>query len=310
MPILAKKLNKGDTIGIISPAGAVKDIPMLEDAIKYFENKGYKVKLSPHICDKNTYLAGRDEDRLSDLMGFFADAEVKAILCSRGGYGTFRLLQNIDWDVIKHNPKIFVGYSDITAMLNNFVEKSGMVCFHGPLAVSDFGKEELNGYTEENFWEILTGEAKIPFSYENPVNYECITAGQTEGTLMGGNLTLLCGLLGTPYFPDLKNKILLLEDVEEPLYKIDRMLMQLKLAGVFEQVSGFLFGEFTSIPESQHKDLTPVDIIKELAHGFKIPIGYGFPASHAEAKATLPLGVKYGFDSENFRLEIRENYLI
>jgi len=323
MPILPEKLKKGDTIGIISPAGAVKEENLWESTIKYFENKDYKVKIAPHSCDKNAYLAGKDEDRLSDLINFFTDKEIKAILCSRGGYGTFRLLEKIDWEIIRNNPKIFVGYSDITALLNNFVEKSGIVSFHGPLALSDFGVKEKNKYTEENFWNILEGKVKIPYSFENPIKYECIIAGKTQGVLMGGNLVVLCGLLGTPYFPDLTGKILLLEDIGEPLYKIDRMLMQLKLAGVFKKVSGILFGEFTAIAESDtlsfsaseasvricQNKLTPANIIKELTDGLNIPVGYGFTASHSTQKATLPLGVKYNFDSADFKLEIIEDYL-
>ncbi len=357
MPILPKKLKKGDTIGIISPAGAIKDCNTLKSAKNYFESKGYKVKIAPHCCDKKAYLAGEDKDRLSDLVNFFTDDEIKAVICSRGGYGTFRLLGGIDWQIIKKNPKIFVGFSDITALLNNFVQKSNIVCFHGPLALSDFGKEDINKYTEENFWNILEGKIKIPYSYENPINYQCINPEKSEGILIGGNLAILCGLLGTPYFPDLEKKILLLEDIGEPLYKIDRMLTQLKLAGIFNKVSGVLFGEFTSITESNnpvrhcevlthivkdslhesgtYQEANPseaihqplinkwiasshltdaprndiADIIKELMAGLNIPVGYGFAASHWEQKATLPLGVKYSFDSQDFKLEILEDYL-
>ena len=312
MPILPKKLNPGDTIGIISPAGAVKDKNLWESTIKYFENKGYKVKIAPHAGDKKAYLAGKDQDRLSDLINFFIDDEIKAIICSRGGYGTFRLLEKIDWEIIRKNPKIFVGYSDITALLNNFVEKSGIIAFHGPLALSDFGEREVNKYTEENFWKIIEGNAEIPYNFEKSLNYECIISGKAQGELMGGNLAVLCGLLGTPYFPDLKGKILLLEDIGEPLYKIDRMLMQLKLPGIFEKVSGILFGEFTSVVESDNPEvnlLTPVDVIKELTEGLNIPVGYGFASSHSAQKATLPLGARYNFDSCDFRLEIIENYL-
>jgi len=312
MSIFPKKLQKGDTIGIISPAGAVKDKNLLESAKNYFKNKGYKVKIAPHAGDKNAYLAGKDEDRLSDLINFFKDDEIKAIICSRGGYGTFRLLEKIDWEIIRNNPKIFVGYSDITALLNNFVEKSGMIAFHGPLAVSDFGGGEIDNYTEKIFWEILEGKVEIPYSFENPLNYECIISGKTQGELMGGNLAVLLGLLGTPYFPDFSGKILLLEDIDEPLYKIDRMLMQLKLAGVFKKVSGILFAEFTSIVEPKQTDinkLTPIDIIKEHIEGLNIPVGYGFSASHNSKKATLPLGTKYNFDSTNFKLEIINYYL-
>jgi len=197
-------------------------------------------------------------------------------------------------------------------LLNNFVKKSGIVAFHGPLALSDFGVEKINKYTEESFLQILEGKAKIPYSFKNPLKYQCIIPGKTQGVLIGGNLAVLCGLLGTPYFPDLTGKILLLEDVGEPSYKIDRMLMQLKLAGVFKKVSGILFGEFTAIVEEETRDvkkLTPIDIIKELAEGLNIPIGYGFAASHGVQKATLPLGVKYNFDSADFKLEIIENYV-
>jgi len=312
MPVLPQKLIKGDTIGIVSPAGAIKDYKALELTKNYFESQGYKVKVAPHAMYKKAYLAGKDNDRLADLLSFIADPEIKAIFCSRGGYGSFRLLENIDWNLMRNNPKIIVGYSDITALLNNFAQKSDMVSFLGPLALPDFGVKELDKYTEENFWKIIEGRAEIPFSYENPVNYQCLNSGIAQGVLIGGNLSILCGLLGTPYFPNVEGKIILIEDIAEPLYKIDRMLMQLKLAGVFNKVSGVLFGEFTSIVQSDDPEinkLTPVNIINEVIGDFNIPIGYGFASSHDTKKATLPLGIKYNFDSENFKLEIAEAYI-
>lgn len=301
------RLKPGDTIGIISPAGSVKEGSSWEETIRYFENRGYKVKIAPHAKDRNEYLAGFDQDRLSDLISFFKDDEISAIICSRGGYGVFRLLSGIDWNVIRENPKIFVGYSDITALLNNIVNKSGLVAFHGPLALSDFGVNDVNKYTEKTFFEVLEGRISIPYAYKNPIEYECINSGKTEGILAGGNLAILTGLLGTPYFPNLKNKILLLEDIGEPLYKIDRMLMQLKLAGVFNQVSGILFGEFTCIPESDNPEiskLSVIEIIKELTQDLSIPVGFGFPAGHGGFKATIPLGVKYFFDAETGKLTL------
>jgi len=248
--IKPKKLKKGDTIAVISPSGAVKEDKFFKPSIEYFENNGYKIKIAPHAEDKKAYLAGADKDRLSDLMSFFEDESVNAILCSRGGYGSYRLLANIDYEKININPKIFLGYSDITALLISILNRSNLITFHGPLFLSDFGTSKVDKYTEKNFFDILTGNIELPFKYSNPINYECIKSGQAEGELIAGNLAVFAGLLGTPYFPDVTGKILLLEDVGEPLYKIDRMLMQLKLAGVFDKIAGLLFGEFTCVVKS------------------------------------------------------------
>jgi len=289
-----EKLKPGDTIGVISPAGAVKEAEQFNRAVKYFETKGYKVKIACHALDKNDYLAGTDAERLNDLSEFFRDPQIKAIICSRGGYGSFRVLDKIP-DL---PPKIFVGYSDITALLNNF----SFVTFHGPLFVSDFGKEKIEPYTEELFWKILNGEAQIPYSFPNPCDYHCIVPAEAEGTLVGGNLAIICGLMGTPYSLDFTGKILLLEDTGEPLYKIDRMLTQLKLACVFDKLAGIIFAEFT--------DINAVDLVTEYCEGLNIPVGYGFPAGHSAQKATLPLGVSYTFNSEKFQLILKEDYIL
>ena len=306
------KLNKGDTIGIISPSGSVKNDNYWDSTVKFFNKKGYNIKLAPHVKDKNTYLAGFDQDRLDDLIDFFKNDKIKAIICSRGGYGAYRVLNGIDYKIIEANPKIFVGYSDITALNLAFITKSNLITFHGPLAISDFGMDKINDYTVSNFFDVLEGKIQLPYPYQNPIRYECINAGLVEGELVGGNLSVLAGLIGTPYLPDLTGKILLLEDVCEPLYKIDRLLTQLKLAGVFEKISGLIFGEFTSVIQSENPDiamLTPIDIIKDVLSSVNIPIGYGFAASHAEHKATLPLGVKYCFNSEYFELALIDEYL-
>lgn len=285
-----EKLNPGDTIGIISPSGAVKENEQFNRAVKYFEEQGYKVKVAPHALDKINYLAGNDADRLEDLIRFFNDPEIKAILCSRGGYGMHRILDKIP-DL---PPKIFVGFSDITALLNNL----NFVTFHGPLVASDFGKDKIDGYTEDIFWKILTGSVEIPYSFPNVYQYHCINPGIAEGELIGGNLSIICGLLGTPYSLDFRGKVLILEDVSEPLYKIDRMLAQLRLAGVFEKVKGILFAEFT--------DVNALELITEFCKDLNLPVGYGFPAGHSENKATLPIGVKYMFDAGAFRLQLVE----
>ncbi|HSA06430.1 MAG TPA: LD-carboxypeptidase [Candidatus Gastranaerophilales bacterium] len=312
MKIKPQKLNPGDTIGVISPSGALKEEKLFNNAVKYFETKGFKIKTAPHALDKNAYLAGKDCDRLHDLESFFKDEEIKAILCSRGGYGTHRILNSINYDLVRNNPKIFVGYSDITSLLCNFTQKSGLITFHGPLFASDFGKDKTDEYTEESFRKILTKNIEIPYGFENAADYHCIKAGKAEGELLGGNLAILCGLLGTPYFPDFSGKILLLEDIGEHLYKIDRMLMQLKLAGVFEKISGILFAEFSDITGSDNLEtnsLCALNIVSELTCDLNIPVGYGFPAGHGFQKATLPFGVEYFFNSNDFKLQLTEDYL-
>ncbi|MDD3149892.1 MAG: LD-carboxypeptidase [Candidatus Gastranaerophilales bacterium] len=295
-------LKKGDTIGVVSPAGAVKENYQiqLKNAVNFFERKGYKIKIAPHAFDKSNYLAGKDENRLNDLMNFFVDEKIKAIMCTRGGYGTYRLLNKIDYEIIKNNPKIFIGYSDITALHCAFYKYANLQTFHGPLFLSDFGNEENDEYTVNNFFEILEGKIEYPYNYENPVEYTCINEGTVTGELFGGNLTVLTGLLGTPYFPNLKNKILLLEDVAEPCYKIDRMLTQLSLAGILKDIKGILFSQFTRMEDKEI--LFPT--LKNMAENLKIPVGYGFCASHDKTKATLPLNAKYYFNSSDFELKL------
>lgn len=303
-----KKLCPGDTIGIISPAGVVKDDCFWSSTVNFFENYGYKVKIAANAINKNGYLAGKDEERLYDLNEFWEDDEIKAIICSRGGYGCHRLLDKIDYEKMTFNPKIFIGYSDITALLSAFLTHSKITVFHGPLALSDFGCEDTDEYTITNFFNILEGKAKLPFTYQNPLNYQCIKEGTSEGELIGGNLTVLSALLGTPYFPEVKGKILFLEDIAEPVYKIDRMISQLKLAGVFEEISGLLFSEFTLIPDSDDENLL-INTIKYLSKDFDFPIGYGFPSGHGKVKATLPLGIRYSFSSLHGNLTILDKYL-
>ncbi|MFA6989241.1 MAG: LD-carboxypeptidase [Candidatus Gastranaerophilaceae bacterium] len=324
-----EKLLKGDTIGIISPAGSVQDVSKFKNVQIYFEEKGYKVLVSKHAKEQEGYLAGSDENRLKDLHAFFKNDKVKAILCSRGGYGTMRLLEKIDYDIIAQNPKIFMGYSDITALHCSIYKKTGLVTFHGPLALSDFG-EEINNFTEKNFFKILTEKIEIPYTFQNPFEYECLKKGSTEAKLTGGNLSVLCALLGTKYFPDLKGKILLLEDIGEPLYKIDRLLTQLELSGVLNIISGLLFGKFTNIGQQccsenlnycakdkfnksnqeENPEKQAIELLFQKTKNYNIPIGYGFPASHHKIKTILPLEVNYCFNSSKGELKLTENYFL
>ncbi|MEI8377553.1 MAG: LD-carboxypeptidase [bacterium] len=283
-------LKKGDTISIISPAGPIKDIKALNKAVSYFESKGYKVKVSPNALAQEDYLAGDDDFRFADLLEAFENPEIKAILCSRGGYGCARLLHRINNDFIYTNQKMFLGHSDITAILNNFP----ITTFHAPMAVSDFGCDEVDAITEKSFFEVIEG-IKAPYLYEAKKDFKVINSGEANGKLVGGNLSVLISLMGTEYAPDFGGRILLLEDLNEPLYKIDRMLTQLKLAGVFERISGLVVADFGE-----------TEVSMEFLRSFcsQKPAFYGFYASHAKSKYTLPIGVEYILDADKGTLEL------
>lgn len=291
-----KKINplkQGDNVAIISPAGSIKDDKKLNKAIIYFESKGYKVKVFTNALAKEDYLAGNDDLRLADLHEAFENPEINAILCSRGGYGCMRLLDKINYDLITKNPKIFLGHSDITAFLNTFP----IPTFHSPMAVFDFGVDEVDSFTEKSFFEVIQG-VKAPYIYEGRDDFKVVNQGKAQGELIGGNLSVLTSLLGTSYAPNFKNKILLLEDVNEPLYKIDRMLTQFKLAGVFEHIAGLVVADFgeTDIPSEFLKDFFP-----------KKPAFSGFYASHSQSKYTLPLGLEYILDADKGTLTLIED---
>ncbi len=303
--IKPKKLKPGDTIGVLAPAGAINPDTDLDLIKYYFEKKGYKVKFSKSIKEQKNYLAGDDEKRAADLMSFFMDEEVSAILSVRGGYGSVRLIKHLDFNVIKQHPKIFVGYSDITFLLNAINKLTGLVCFHGPMAIPDFGIKDICEYTETSFFEILEGKAELPFKYKNTEETFCIKSGECEGELSGGNLAIVQTLIGAEYMPDLNGKILLLEDINEPLYKLDRMLMHLKITGVFDDIAGLLFAGCTGVEKKDEL----VALIDEITNEYNFPIAYGFPAGHDRSKATLPLGIRYKFNATDASLILRDKYL-
>lgn len=289
-------LKKGSTIGIISPAGRIKCPESLARAVKFLNNQGYKVKLGANVLEENDYLAGTDEMRLQDLNAFFEDSEVSAILCSRGGYGCARLLDKIDFSVIENNPKIFLGHSDITAFLNNFP----MITFHSPLALGDFGCDEVDEITLRNFVEVLDG-VELPYAYKSKDYFYTVNSGVAKGALVGGNLSIISSLMGTPYEINFENNILLLEDLNEPLYKLDRMFTQLKLAGVFDKVAGVVIANFSGLK-----------VTREFLQGFIPackPAIYGFDASHEVTKYTLPMNVQYELNADKGELTLLETYL-
>lgn len=303
------KLCKGDLIGIISPASAPDDLTRIDKGVRYLEKLGYNVEVGQNVGQTCGYLAGKDDVRLSDLHYMFSKKEVKAIICVRGGYGTPRLLDKIDYNLIKKNPKIFVGYSDITALQMAFLKKAGLVTFAGPMLAVDFWNE-VSPFTEEMFWAMITSKRKFG-KVLNPAQekFHILKNGTAENQLIGGNLALIAALLGTSYIPAFKDKVLMLEEIGEPPYRIDRMLNQLKLSGALSQVSGIILGRFVDCYESDHfkKTLTLNEVIDDYFCNLEIPVVYNFKHGHIKDNITVAFGLNYKINTSKGTIEITEN---
>ena len=307
--IKPKRLLKGDLIGVISPASTSEDIIKFENGVRYLEKNGYRVEVGKNVGRYHGYLAGDDNLRLNDLHYMFSKKEVKAIICVRGGYGSPRLLDKIDYKLIRNNPKIFVGYSDVTALNMAFFHKTGLITFNGPMVSVDFG-DEISSFTEDNFWEILTsnkklGRVKLP----NDDKLFQLAKGSDTGRIIGGNLSLLASLQGTDYFPNIKDKILFLEDVGELPFRIDRMLNQLRLSNVFNQIKGIILGAFIDCHETDplKKTLTLGEVVDDYLSKLKIPVVYNFPNGHVKDMVTIPNGIKIKLNSSRGFVEYLES---
>ncbi len=306
-----KKLSKGGVIGLISPASAPVDSGRLENSINYLEKLGYRVVIGENVGKSNGYLAGTDEERLSDLHSMFRNKKIEAVFCLRGGYGSGRLLDKLDFNLIKKNPKIFVGYSDITVLQMALFAKLQMVTFAGPMPAVDMWSD-VSPYTEEIFWRAITSEKKIGKinNFQDEKLFTLIK-GKAEGKILGGNLALFISLLGTPLFPDVKDKILLFEEVGEAPYRVDRMLNQLKLAKVFDKAKGVILGQFVDCYADGTKPTINLnEVIADYFNKMKIPVLYNFHHGHIKNNITVPFGTIVKIDSKKPSFEIMENAVI
>jgi muramoyltetrapeptide carboxypeptidase len=312
-PLKPPHLQPGDTIGIVSPAGPLNSIRLsrLEKGIRYLFDKGYDVAVGRYVREQQGYLAGSDDMRAADLNYMLRRQDVKAIFTTRGGYGVSRILDKIDYDVARNQPKILMGYSDITALQMALYVKSGLITFSGPMVAIELGRG-LESMTEKSMWSMLaTNSQNIRFD-EIPVDLrQILSPGRAEGRLLGGCLSVLVSLLGTPFFPDMNGAILLLEDVGEDLYKIDRFLSQLKNSGVLDAVSGVLLGQFMDIAADDN--INPADFQDILDFYFAsldVPVLYNFPYGHTPLKYTLPLGCRIQLDAGNKEVKLLESCLV
>ncbi len=304
-----KRLKKGEVIGIISPSSSPDDLFRINKGVSYLESLGYQVKIGKNVGNYHGYLAGTDEQRVNDLHDMFADKSVKAIICVRGGYGSPRLLDKIDFRLIARNPKIFVGYSDITALQMAFLVKTGLLTFAGPMLAVDF-YNSVSPYTEEMFWGLITsnkkfGRIKLP---EHEKTFPLVK-GSAKGRIIGGNLSTFVSLTGTKFFPDMKNKLLLLEEVSEAPYRVDRMFNQLRLAGVFNMISGLILGAFTDCFESdpEKKTLSLGEVVSDYVNKLKVPAIYNFAHGHLRDNITIPIGANFKLNASRGIIEISES---
>jgi muramoyltetrapeptide carboxypeptidase len=278
----------------VAPAGSF-DRSSFEAGFKVLAQR-YRAVFDPRIFETERYLAGSDARRLAELTAALADKSIRGIFCARGGYGATRLLPQLSFDSL--SPKPLVGFSDITS-LHLALHAAGWVTFHGPV-VTQLGR--LSSDSIDRLFQLLESlEPAPPLEGAQP-----LVPGRIEGPLLGGNLSVITRLIGTPYFPSLKGAVLLLEDVGERPYRLDRMWTHLRLAGVFQQVAGIALGDFTNC-EEKDAGYTSTDVLRSLAEETQLPCAFGFPIGHGEMNAAVPLGVRVRFDATEGRLEFLES---
>ena len=278
------KLKLGDTIGIIALSG-VCERDKVEQSKAYFESLGYNVKLSQNIYDSNHYLAGSDEDKIKELHRFFEDSRIKLIMCARGGYGGIRLINDIDYELIKANQKPFCGFSDVTSLLIMIYKKTGMITYHSPMACTDFAGSNVTGasvneYTKSGFFDAIEGKRFV--SDANKVYKK----GYAQGVLIGGNLATVASICGQRFVPD-EHFIFFAEDLNEPVYKIDRMFQQIFNVKKFARLcKGIILGDFLDVDNPEWLEEYFVDLSNRL----RIPMIGGLKITHGKEKMTLPVG--------------------
>jgi muramoyltetrapeptide carboxypeptidase len=307
-PLKPPRLRAGDLIGLVSPASPIADPSRIDKGVRYLESLGYRVEIAPSVLKNHGYLAGTDEERAGDLHAFFARKDIRAIMCIRGGYGTPRLLRLINYRLIASNPKIFVGYSDLTSLQLAIWKRTGLVQFHGPMVGVDMA-DGMDAFTEGLFWQTVTATSRVGTIALPDPQPTALTGGKARGRLLGGNLALLVSSMGTRYFPDFRDTLLYLEDIGEEPYRVDRMLFQLLNAGILHAVSGILTGQFTDCgPKDITKPSFSVDeVFQQIADLTDRPFLARLPFGHESRKMTIPLGITARVDASRGRIEYLES---
>jgi muramoyltetrapeptide carboxypeptidase len=296
-------LKSGATIGVVAPASPANQESFMQ-GVHELEGLGFRVKYSDSVFDRQIYFAGSHAWRAGNLLEMFADPEVDAIICARGGYGCHYLLPLLEPANIRSHPKIFMGYSDTTVLLQFLEQQCEMNCFHGPMVSFEFSRGE-EAYDRQVFWDCLTRTS--PGQIIASRDFEVLRGGSAEGILSGGCLSLLTALQGTPYEPRTEGRILFLEDIDAKPYQVDRMMMQLKLGGKLEKIHGIIFGEMMGCLPSSDQPFRLQDILFDILKDYHFPILFGVPSGHArQGMLTLPFGIRVRMDAEARSLEFLE----
>lgn len=299
------RLGEGDTIGLVSPASTLPELSRYDEVVRKIRSLGYGVREGAHSRDRHGNLAGTDRDRAADLMAMFRDPEVDAVMAFRGGWGSNRILEMIDFQVIRDHPKALIGFSDITSLLLSVYARCGLITFHGPV-----GKSEWSLFTLRSFRKALRDAA--PYTLGNEPGEEgdgerfLLREGTAEGILLGGNLSVLSSMVGTGYLPDFTGGLLFLEEVGENYYRIDRMLNQLRLSGILEKLSGFIFGVCTDCSRGTPRAHGLEEVLRHHIEPLGIPAFAGMRFGHLEETLTLPVGVRARMDARSGSLRLLE----
>ncbi len=299
--VIPPRLRDGDMIGLIAPSSPPTDDALIMRGIAALLERGHYARLGWSVGARDGYLSGSDQLRASDIMEMFEDDRVHAIFCTRGGYGAARLLDRLDYARIRKKPKILVGFSDITALSLALFAKARIVTFAGPMVAAEFASG-IEPAASAALWSMLRVRRRSqPLPECGAV--KIMRSGISEGRLLGGNLTVLSSLVGTPWLPDFRDAILFLEDVGESVYRIDRMLLQLKHAGLLRKIAGVLLGSFTALPDDGGgRDLERV--LNEYFLPLDIPVMTGIPFGHIPMKITLPIGATVRMDTHRKRITV------
>ncbi len=315
MPLIKPQmLREGSTIAIVAPASGVHAGEAMDAAVT-LRNLGFNVKMGEHLTKGYGYLAAHDEQRAAEFMKFVLDPEVNCVMAVRGGYGVMRILPLLDWAAIRANPKIIIGYSDITALVNPVYQLSGVIGFHGPVATSTFDKYTLDSFRRTLMNATPAGEFSESEEFQGAsfgdARAATIVPGKAQGRLVGGNLSLVTALMGTPYEIDTTGKILFLEEVEEEPYRVDRMLMQLVLGGKLQACAGVAVGRFSKCEVGNRggefrMSLSLEEVVRGLLEPLKIPTVYGLSIGHIKSKLTVPVGGLATLDADARTITINE----